>query len=192
MHNQRILFSLCGLATLFVFASVTKAAFIINIQQSGSDVVANGSGTLTIPGSPFGSATGSSPSINSGKAQIEVGTGAFNAYSVAFTGASNFGSAINSPSSGIGTGDPVLVTAFGSQLQLPLTYVSGAALSDTATFQNRTLAELNLVPGTYTESYGSGATADSITVNIVPEPASISLILVGAMAVLLQRKRAFR
>ncbi len=69
------------------------------------------------------------------------------------------------------------------QLLLPSGYVSGTALSATDTYNNTTIAALGLAVGTYTYTWGSGANADSLVINIgpaaVPEPASI--VMTGGM-----------
>jgi hypothetical protein len=62
-------------------------------------------------------------------------------------------------------------------LIVPTGYASGSSLSGTATCDNTTISALGMTPGTYTWTWGSGATADSLKVIIpstsaVPEPAS--------------------
>jgi hypothetical protein len=78
-------------------------------------------------------------------------------------------------------------------LIVPIGYVSGSALSDTSTYDNATFNSLGVTPGTYVWTWGSGANADSFTLNIgaavVPEPSSL-LLLGAAFAVLLFVVRA--
>jgi hypothetical protein len=68
---------------------------------------------------------------------------------------------------------------------VPSGYVSGANLSDTATYNGQTFASLHLIAGTYTWHWGTGANADSFTLQIgpastpAPEPASLTLLAVG-------------
>src|SRR5262249_2258386 len=53
-------------------------------------------------------------------------------------------------------------------LYVPGGYISGGPVSDSATFNNTTIANLGLTPGTYTWTWGSGAHADSFVVEITP------------------------
>ena len=75
---------------------------------------------------------------------------------------------------------------------VPFGYVSGSALSDTDTYFGYTFAEAGLTPGTYNYTWGSGPTADSLTINIgtpVPEPAAAATLAVPATLALLRRRR---
>jgi hypothetical protein len=89
-----------------------------------------------------------------------------------------------------GSGDVVAIVGNGASLGLPpflnvpAGYVSGGPLSDTATFDNATFASLGATPGTYTWHWGTGAHADSFTLQIgpvatTPEPASLALLAMG-------------
>lgn len=64
--------------------------------------------------------------------------------------------------------------------------MSGAPLSGSSTFANQTLASLGVTPGSYVWTWGSGANADSPTLNIiapaVPEPSSLVLAGMGSLA----------
>ena len=68
------------------------------------------------------------------------------------------------------------------QLILQRGYTSGTFLSDTDTF-NGSFATIGLTPGTYVWTWGSGADADSFTLQIgpattpVPEPGSLVLFM---------------
>jgi len=68
-----------------------------------------------------------------------------------------------------GNGDFVAIQGFlGGFLLLPQGYVSGAALSDSMTFNSATFASLGVTPGTYEWTWGTGMNADSFTLQIGP------------------------
>ena len=58
---------------------------------------------------------------------------------------------------------------------LPAGYVSGAALSSTSTWTGQTLATLGVTVGTYTWTFGSGASADSVVVYAGTAPPSAAV-----------------
>ena len=70
---------------------------------------------------------------------------------------------------------------------MPFHYVSGSLLSTTDTYSSATFSILGLTPGNYTWTWGTGADADSLTVQIgpaatgVPEPPTSVLAVIGAM-----------
>lgn len=174
---------------LLALASPARAAFTIDVNQVGSDVVFVGSGTLNI--------TGLTPQFDDIRTGILPSEGSFSLGSpgyipasfafVAFTGSSNFGTGPFSTTT-IGTGDRAGIDAKGlSAIFFPRGYVSGSALSSTTTFANATYASLGLATGTYTFVYSnrlSASALDSFTIRInattaVPEPASVALVGLG-------------
>ena len=67
---------------------------------------------------------------------------------------------------------------------MPAGYHSGDALSDAMTFDKATFTSLGVTPGTYKWTWGSGADADSFTLDIVapsaiPEASTWAMMLVG-------------
>jgi hypothetical protein len=59
-------------------------------------------------------------------------------------------------------------------------------LNATDTYAGQTISSLGLTPGTYTWTWGTGAHADSLTVQIgpaaIPEPSTAIIALSGAVA----------
>ena len=181
------------IAAAFVGMAVTApqahAGFIILFAPVGNNVVATGSGTLNI------SALTSQGPYNPGSADVDpsadttwLGSGIATIYGTA-TGPSNFGSTISVSLTAATTGNFVGITdggaSGGERIIVPQGYTSGAALSDSATWSNKSLAALGLTDGIYTYTWGSGATADSFTIEVVPEPSSLTLFAIGSLAIAL-------
>jgi hypothetical protein len=81
-----------------------------------------------------------------------------------------------------GSGPLVGVVAGFPGIDLPAGYVSGDTVSDTSTYDNATFASLGATPGTYKWTWGTGAHADSSTLQIgptIPEPSTWALMLLG-------------
>ena len=185
--------ALLAAATL-ALATASHAALVVTFQQVGADVVETASGsanlaalTLGVPSSPTGTVV---VSPNQPLWLVGPAAGANVSTYSGLTGPSNFGgNFLTAASSGTGQvfGISGGAPAF---LFLPVGYVSNAALAGTSTFNGKTFASMGLVAGTYTWTWGSGATADSATLQIgpvaaaVPEPGSAlaGMLALGACA----------
>ena len=95
---------------------------------------------------------------------------------------------------GLGTFDQTS----GGVVAVPLGYVSGASLgTSTATWSGATIASLGLTPGSYVWTWGSGAMADSFTLDITsgggipaaPEPGTWTMMLLGLAGLAFVRAR---
>lgn len=172
---------------LVALAGSAPGAVLITARQVGSDVVLTGGGSINTTGLTLVSNTPSwvTPSLDTQSVRAE--TGQATSYT-GFSGPSAVGSGGVSAFSSSTTGQPFGITQFNGRLFVPRDYVSGTPLLGTPTYSNRTLASFGLVDGTYTYTWGSGANADSLVIDIaVPEPATLSL-LVGSAALALRRR----
>ena len=79
-----------------------------------------------------------------------------------------------------GSGAIVGLGAFKTAVAVPVGYVSGMPLgTSTDTWDNATFSSLGISPGIYVYTWGSGPTADSFTVDVVPEPSTWAMLLIG-------------
>jgi len=68
-------------------------------------------------------------------------------------------------------------------------YLSGSPILGTATFEDHTFESLGLNLGTYTWSWTATGGGDSITLDIIPEPSTLILLLTAALGLLLHTRR---
>lgn len=189
MSFKRSLLTLCAAMAASMSA---QAAFQFELTEVGPNVVLTGSGSFNVAGLTPKTGLASAGGFLMPNFPI-LQVGAFGAqldnYSVAAVpaGASTFGTYGIIPA-GVETGD---ATAFSSDLNhafgphdwrfaVPAGYVSGTQLSGSATFTGTSFASLGITPGTYAWTWGSGATADSVTLTAaVPEPSTYAMALAG-------------
>jgi len=176
--------------TIAIFASVisafigqsASAAVVVNINQSGANVVATTTGTLSLTGltylSDFTAVLGVRPVVG------YVGTGALTVISgySGFTGSQTFGPGeFTEASSYSGVSFAFNATSFPTPRIFVQQGFTGGSVVGTATFNATTLAALGLTTGTYIFN----SSADSLTINVgqiaaaVPEPATWAMMLVG-------------
>ena len=176
-------------------APAAQAGVILTAVESGGDVVISGEGTLnTGAWSTFFELT--DPSILNPTRRIIVGpTPAVpsNRYGQPdnFMGDLAFGTEGDAFASS-GSGDLIGLTflAGDRQLYVPDGYVSGDPLSGSATWAGETFASLGMEIGQYEWTWGSGSTADSFTLNVVPEPSTAALMTLGLVGLAARRRRA--
>lgn len=175
-------------------APPAQAAYIVTLAQEGSNVVATGSGTIDLAGLTLVYPTGVSDRalVFATAAFISTGPASFTpiASYTGFIGPTNFGMGPLTLANS-GSGDIVRISGAVNELDVPQSYVSGNSLADTSTYDNQTFSSLGVTPGTYVYTFGSGANADSFTVQIgVPEPASLALLGTGLLGLgLITRRR---
>ena len=180
-----------------------QAGFIATMDQIGGNVVVTGSGSFDTAGltstTPFPAhpTAAINPSLN---VVILGGAGTNNAFTGLTPDHATFGSggatknASSASGAVLGIGD---ASAGFNSLYLPNGYVSGTSVSDITTFAGATFTGLGVTPGTYEWTWGTGATADSFTLQIgpvaaAPEPASLPLLVMGlaGLGLVVRRRRA--
>ena len=163
-----------------------QAGYNVTLQEIGPDVVATGSGVIDLtglsklssltvsagllPSSPvfpftvhFAIYTGATTTIDSYSGSISLGAGRFGSGSVFTPASSGSGDMVGIFKGGIAGG------CCGPFVYVPAGYVSGTALSDSATYNNATFATLGVTPGTYVWTWGPGAN-QNFTLLIIPTP----------------------
>jgi hypothetical protein len=171
-------------------------AYSVTLEQVGSNVVATGSGAINLTGLTFASPGAAIPVIIAVSGVIQ--TGPFNTsvdLYTGFTGPTSFGSGgfvVPSTSSG----DFVGISGSSGLILVPQGYVSGAALSDSSTYNNATLASLGVTPGSYVWRWGTGLENQNFTLIIggvgVPDGGSTLSLLGFASLGLVALRRKLR
>jgi hypothetical protein len=181
--------AVCMAMCTSLLASPAQAAYVVNLEQVGNNVVATGSGsidTLGLSGPNLGiESTFLQPVFGSIFTGPPANSVLDTVYS-GFTGPLFFGDGTGSPSPDSGSGDIVGLSGSDGQLSVPSGYVSGSPLSSTSTYLNTTLAVLGATPGAYLWTWGFGGDVDTFTLNVgataspgpiaAPEPASAPLL----------------
>lgn len=196
-----------GVALLIGFGlcASAQAAYTLTIQPAGSGVTATGAGSIDFDAlASFGDELGSSLLEASGGAII-VGptTDTDDTFYSGITGPADFGPG-DEFLADMGGGGIVGLGTFdetsGGVVAVPQGYVSGTPLgTSTATWSNTTIMNLGLTPGSYVWTWGSGAMADSFTLDIVasgvngvpatPEPGTWAMMLLGFVGLAFLRTR---
>jgi hypothetical protein len=190
--------SLALLAASIALPERARAAVIITVSEVNGDVVVSGSGTLNLAGLTGSGSTSVSPRFILSNIMIAGASGTVTSYQGATYTDGNFRSAISIISASSSSGTTLALSTANGVISVSSSYVSGSELSFTSTYNNQTLSSLKLITGTYVWSWGSGDTADSITLIIgsvasaVPEPGTLSLFGLGLGGLGLIRRRQRR
>ena len=144
----------------------------MNLLEVGGDVVLSGAGTMNLTSltnvQPFFRSSNIVPSVSQFGCGL-AGPGPFNSRlytGSTFNSPANFGTGGQTVGSGTGDFFGVTFAISNNQLFVPSGYTSGSFISGTTTFNSTTLATLGATPGTYTWSWGSGANASSIVMQV--------------------------
>jgi hypothetical protein len=137
----------------------TENGYTVTLKQIGSNVVANGCGAINLTGLTFAGPGLPASGVNPALGLINIGQPLVTVDEYAgFRGPMSFGSGGGGGSfANTASGDHVGMDPPGGVIDVPQGYVSGAALSDTMTFNNVTLASLGVTPGTYVWTWGTEA-----------------------------------
>jgi hypothetical protein len=181
--RHRPIILLAGLFACLVTPTRARADLIINITEVGNDVVATANGTIDLTALNFVESGPPADVIEPATAAIQVGGSSLIDAFTGITGPSSFGTGVRTFSTAT-SGDFFGLAGNLSALEVDSNYTSGSQISGTSTWAGATFSSLGLNPGTYDYTWGSGATADSLTVQVgpltvVPEPATIWLAAIG-------------
>ena len=152
--NRMVGASVIGAAMLIGLCTPSaQAAFVVDLTQEGSNVVATGSGTINLTDLSLAVTGFTNSGIRPIHGVIFVGS-SLTLASVYFgiTGPTNFGGGGSiSASSESGHIAGVAGAGFAPFVVVPAGYVSGTTLSDSITFGGATFDSLGVTPGTYME-----------------------------------------
>ena len=179
--------TLLALAASCALLHGANASLVFSIQQDGENVTMTGIGSINLDALSTSSPSAAYSIIRANDSLLGVGIvdGNLQHYT-SITGPGSIGPGSSLYFADSTSGDNVMMN--NNSVSVPIGYTSGTELSGTATFNNNTIAGMGLTEGTYTYTWGSGASADSITVQVgaIPEPATfafIGLFGVGAIAI---------
>jgi hypothetical protein len=167
----------------------SEAEIIISVAQVGSNVVATGTGSINLAALTFEESGNQAQGMNPGAALIAEGTppnpNPVDIYR-GFTGPTDFGTINAFVSASSGTGDQFSIAGLVGNITVPQGYTSDSPLTATDTYTGQSFSSLGLTPGTYTWTWGTGASADSFTVQIgpaaaVPEPSTAIEAVIGVV-----------
>lgn len=156
-----------GFWTSYVGSTGGTGDFNLTITQVGNDVVWSGSGSfnldaLTSAGSnTIGGGYASNQAVWAVGPNVPVDT-----YSGTITYPTSFGTSSIGVTSSTGETFGILPGGSGRLLYVPSGYVSNTVISGSSTYANTTIASAGLTPGTYTWSWGSGASSSTLVMTI--------------------------
>lgn len=171
-----------------------SGVIVTAVQENGGvSLSLDANSTLNLAGLSGPSTRYPSARIRPANAYFTLGTGVTTVYQYTASAVTRNFTGLGLGGYGYGTSDDTVFAtatsggAFGvnagpnvASIFLPVGYVSGAVLpSAGAVFSGATFQTLGVTPGDYTWSWGSGGTADSITLRFVDVPTPATLALFG-------------
>ncbi|KRB35646.1 IPTL-CTERM sorting domain-containing protein [Acidovorax sp. Root70] len=169
-------------SALLCLSTQSFAAYTVYVYQSGANVVASGSGSINTTGLVSAGPASTLPLVRSASALLYIGgtPSVFTAMDMfnGVAGPTSFGASATTFNADVTTGGLTGIIGSSNRLFVPPGYVSGSAITSSATWNAQTLAGMSLTNGTYVWTWGAGPSADSFTVVIgspptVPSPSSI-------------------
>jgi hypothetical protein len=163
-----------------LLSSPAQAGYVVILEEAGNDVIATGGGIINLSGLSFLANSSARSLVTPNSGQIFTGPAILANLEIygGVTGPTSFGSG-GSNLADSGSGDIVGIGTGGIRLSVPLGYDSGDPLSNTATYLNETFSTLEVTPGTYVWTWGTGPNQNFTLVigpTAVPEPASAALL----------------
>jgi hypothetical protein len=179
--------SVLCVSSLLAFTPRARAAYVMSIQQSGTDVTATGNGSIDSTDLAYNGGFGASCAIKANVASFLLGPPGGNGGDeyTGLAGPTSFG---NGGVFGVDTGSGPGVGLFGGLgefLVVPSNYASGSLIATTTSaWDNQTFNSLGLDPGTYQWTWGTAVHADTFTLQIGPAATSVPLPLSAYAAIL--------
>ena len=181
--RKKLTFCLCLFLAVPTFC---RAAITIYMEEVGSNVVATLSGAInSLPGAPTQSGgVGVFSGVRPSGSTMAFGLSKFSGvqtvqmhYYTATTYPSNFGTSTSLLQANSSTASTTMMfrNLSSNNIIIDQSYVPGTAVTGTLTWNNQTFNSMGVATG----SYVWGWSTDSITLNVVPEPSSLSLVALG-------------
>lgn len=179
---------LCAAAAV-ALASSALAGVIITGEEVGGDVVFSGGGTLNTSAWTYLTNSPQDAGVNPTYA-LFMGTtiDAYHLDPADLSGPATIGPGTLSKFASSSSGDAMSLAWPAATLGVPVGYVSGDPLNGSSTYAGETIASLGIAEGTYTWTWGSGASADYFTINIVPEPGTAALLSLAGLLFIRRRR----
>jgi hypothetical protein len=178
-------------ASIMLLAPIDPAisAIIITAQETGVGVEVSGEGQVDLSALTFLRTGGAIPELIPSLALLILGAPpdqAADVYIGLATAPAQFGIGGASLPADAGAFGPLGASA--NAILVPDGYLSNTNVAATSTWTGETFASLGMTPGTYVWTWGSGSTADSLTLNIVPEPDTALLLATGLVLMSVRRR----
>jgi hypothetical protein len=198
MKNQHVPGVVALAASMLIAVGQANADVVITAVESGGDVVFSSPGgafdlSALSHGGGFGMGSGFGLS-HADFSLASVGLGGSTDFYTTISAPANFGAgglvqANSATGPTYGASGPEYGTGTDALL-VPPGYVSGDTLgASTSTFVGQSFASMGITEGSYVWSWGAGGRDESLTLNIVPAPATAGLFGLAAFGFGFSRRR---